>query len=114
MYEELILFRNELKNRLIPKYKVIGIVIEMLFSKELFSKNSEIEDFLKEVFSLEFKLYLFKSRTLVAARVSKEILYMEKNNQYLKKLYKFIENKIDELKDDTKTKRNQFDGWFSQ
>ena len=39
MYKELILFRNELKNKFIPKYKLIGIVSELLFIKaDIFKK----------------------------------------------------------------------------
>ena len=53
MYKELILFRNELKNKFIPKYKLIGIVSELLLSKQIFLKNMDIEDFLMEsVFSM--------------------------------------------------------------
>ena len=62
MYKELILFRNELKNKSIPKYKIIGIVSELLLSRQIFLKNADIEEFLSEVFGLKFKTYLFKSR----------------------------------------------------
>ena len=112
MYKELILFRNELKNKSIPKYKIIGIVSELLLSKQIFLKNADIEEFLREVFGLKFKTYLFKSRTMVVARVTKEIIAMEKDNEYKNKLYKFVQKKIDELKDDEKKEKNQFDGWI--
>lgn len=112
MYRELILFRNELKNKSVPKYKIIGIVSELLLSRQIFVKNVDIEEFLKEIFSLEFKAYLFRSRTLIVARVTKEIMEMEKDNTYKNKLYKFIQQKIDELKNDDKKERNQFDGWI--
>lgn len=112
MYTELILFRNELKNKSIPKYKIIGIVSELLLSKQVFPRNVDIENFLKEVFALEFKSYLFKSRTLIVARVTKEILVIEKENTYKNKLYKFIQKEIDNLKDSNKKEKNQFDGWI--
>ena len=112
MYKELILFRNELKNNSIPKYKIIGIVSELLLSRQIFLKNSDIEEFLSEVFGLKFKTYLFKSRTMVVARVTKEIIAMEKDNEYKNKLYKFVQGKIDELKDNEKKEKNQFDGWI--
>lgn len=112
MYKELILFRNELKNKSIPKYKIIGIVSELLLSKQVFLKNSDIEDFLKDIFGLEFKAYLFKSRTLLIARVTKEIISMEKDNEYKNKLYKFVQGKIDELKDNERKEKNQLDGWI--
>ncbi|GAA6378842.1 hypothetical protein G4926_12055 [Anaerostipes hadrus] len=111
MYKELILFRNELKNKFIPKYKLIGIVSELLLSKQIFLKNMDIEDFLMEVFGLKFKAYLYRSRTMIVARVTKEIIAMEKDNEYKNKLYKFIQKKIDEIGDEKKEK-NQLDGWI--
>ena len=111
MYKELILFRNELKNKFIPKYKLIGIVSELLLSKQIFLKNMDIEDFLMEVFGLKFKAYLYRSRTMIVYRVTKEIIAMEKDNEYKNKLYKFIQKKIDEIGDEKKEK-NQLDGWI--
>lgn len=111
MYKELILFRNELKNKFIPKYKLIGIVSELLLSKQIFLKIMDIEDFLMEVFGLKFKAYLYRSRTMIVARVTKEIIAMEKDNEYKNKLYKFIQKKIDEIGDEKKEK-NQLDGWI--
>ena len=111
MYKELILFRNELKNKFIPKYKLIGIVSELLLSKQIFLKNMDIEDFLMEVFGLKFKAYLYRSRTMIVARVTKEIIAMEKDNEYKNKLYKFIQKKIDEIGDEKKEK-NQLEGWI--
>ena len=111
MYKELILFRNELKNKFIPKYKLIGIVSELPLSKQIFLKNMDIEDFLMEVFGLKFKAYLYRSRTMIVARVTKEIIAMEKDNEYKNKLYKFIQKKIDEIGDEKKEK-NQLDGWI--
>lgn len=112
MYNELILFRNELKNKSVPKYKIIGIVSELLLSRQVFPRNKDIQEFLKEVFSLEFKEYLFKSRTLVVARVTREILIMERDTTYKMKLYKFVQQKVDDLKATDKKEKNQFDGWI--
>ena len=41
MYNNLLLYRNELKIKSIPKYKIVGIVTELLYSKKIFSRNSE-------------------------------------------------------------------------
>ncbi|MCQ4669757.1 hypothetical protein NE689_00385 [Lactonifactor longoviformis] len=112
MYNKLILFRNELKNKTVPKYKIIGIVSELILSRQVFPRNLDIEEFLKEIFSLEFKTYLFKSRTLVVARVAREIIAMEKDDTYKGKLYKFVQQKADFLKDAEKKEKNQFDGWI--
>lgn len=113
MYKNLILFRNELKNKVVPNYKIIGIVSELLLSKKIFPKNIDIEDFLKDIFGLELKSYLFKSRSLIVSKVIREIKSMKKENTYKRKLYKFIEQKIEELRDeDEKKQRNDFDGWI--
>ena len=104
MYKELILFRNELKNKSIPKYKIIGIVSELLLSKQIFAKNADIEEFLSDVFGMKFKAYLYKSRTMVVARVTKEIVVLERDNDYKNKLYSFFENELN-IQEPTTRKR---------
>ncbi|MBE5061033.1 MAG: hypothetical protein KH045_04745 [Megamonas funiformis] len=114
MYTNLILYRNELKNKNIAKYKVIGIVAELLLSKKIFNKNVDIEKFLEETFNLYFKTYLYKSRTLLVARVIREIIKLENNSSYKKRLFLFIDKKIEELKNEApKNSKNDFDGWLS-
>lgn len=112
MYTDLILFRNELKNKTIPKYKIIGIVSQLLLSRKIFSSNMDIEKFLKDIFELEFKTYVFRSRTLIVARVTREILSSENDNVYKNKLYDFVQEKIENLKEETKNEKNEFDGWI--
>lgn len=53
--DELYIYRNELKNKIIPKYKIIGISSEMILSKELFKSNVDLVPFVEEVFSTSFK-----------------------------------------------------------
>lgn len=109
---DLVLFRNELKNKIVPKYKMIGIVSSLLMSKEIFSNNTKLAQFLKEVFQLECKSYIFRSRSLLAARVTRELLSLDDDQGYKRKLYDFIQTQI-ELSDPKKTtKRNIFDGWL--
>ena len=112
MYKDLILFRNELKNKTVPKYKIIGIVSQLLLSRKIFPANIDIEKFLKDIFVLEFKTYLFRSRTLIVARVTREILSSEHDHVYKNKLYNFIQEKIENLKEETKNEKNEFDGWI--
>ena len=114
MYNDLVLYRNELKNSIIPKYKLMGIVSALLFSKEIFPKNTSIEEFVKEVFSLELKPYLLKSRVLIIANISKVIYSIEDDRTYKNKLYNFIQGCIDKIQTPNKHKKNQFDGWFHQ
>lgn len=96
MNKELILYRNELKNRSVPKYKLIGIVSGLILSKDIFLKNAEVEEFILDVFELHFKLYVFRSRSLITARLAKYIYSSEQDDKYKRKLYDFINIKIEE------------------
>ncbi|HFI0633822.1 TPA: hypothetical protein ACGO2G_000280 [Streptococcus suis] len=107
--KNLILYRNELKNLKLPMYKVIGIVSELILSKQVFRKNSEIEAFILEVFNLKLKSYLYKSRTLLVARMTREIVNQEISGKQIKMLYNFVVVKIDE---NQLTEKNQLDGWI--
>ena len=109
MNKQLILYRNELKNTKIQTYKLVGIVCELVLSKEIFKNNTDIEDFIIGVFNLKFKDYLYKSRTLLVARLTREILKNDKYAKQIKLLYKFIVSKIDE---DNMNTNNQLDGWL--
>lgn len=115
MYKELIIYRNELKNSKVPKYKLIGIVTEILISKEIFQKNFEIGLFLKEIFDIDYKEYVMKSRTMIIARTSR-IIHNSENDEYIdykKNLYFFITGQIEKMKNEQKKEKNEFDGWMS-
>lgn len=114
MYTSLILYRNELKNKNIPKYKMIGIATELIYSKSIFNQNKEIFNFVKTVFNYELKDYILKSRTMIVAKVSRIIVNSENINIYKKELYEFINLQIEEIKkkEDIKDKKNEFDGWI--
>lgn len=116
MYRNLVLYRNELKNNIVPKYKLIGIISELLLSKEIFTKNSQIEEFLKEIFDIKYKEYVMKSRTLIVARCCRKIIIEEEKNcvLYKKRLLHFIIEEIEIIKKESgiKSEKNQFDGWL--
>ncbi|HEM3480986.1 hypothetical protein ACS6Y5_04710 [Streptococcus suis] len=109
MDKKFLIFRNELKNSRVPSYKVIGIVSELILSKVIFQKNDEIRKFIKEVFNLELKDYLYKSRTLLVARLTREILKQELSSKQTRLIYDFIEHKIEFHNNDSK---NQLNGWI--
>ena len=114
MYNDLILFRNELKNKNVPKYKLAGIVAEMLFSKTLFPKNRDIEEFLRLVFGLEFKNYIMKSRTMIVSKIIKKIVVSDEKIEYKKELLDFINVQIEKIKTNEGfvDKKNEFNGWI--
>ncbi|EAG1933845.1 hypothetical protein BB995_00485 [Listeria monocytogenes] len=117
MYKNLILYRNELKNKMLPKYKILGIVTEIILSKELFEKNIDLTAFLLEVFNVTYKDYVMKSRTMILARTNRLIDKSsgEQVLEYRKKLTPFILEKIDELNDadQNKNDKNLFSGWVN-
>ena len=48
MYSKLVVYRSELNSKAISKYKILGILCELILSKELFKKNSDLSIFLKD------------------------------------------------------------------
>ena len=108
MYTDLLLYRNELK------IKIIGITAQLLFSKKIFYRNCEIDKFLKELLEVEFKSYVLRSRTLIVAKTCKLIDNMDSYSNYQKKLHKFVCEKIEQLQkdNDLKEQKNEFDRWI--
>ena len=106
----LVILRNDLKNKKPPRYKVIGITSELILSKKVFENNRNIIPFLDKVFYIEFREYVISSRTNIVARTSR-IIYQSEDIDYIKyknNLYDFIDKLID-ANGDTK---NIFDGWL--
>lgn len=113
MYTSLVLFRNELKNRQIPLYKIVGIISVLLLSKEIFPHNEDIKEFLANVLSLSFREYVFRSRTLLVARVTRAIISKSENKEFKRKLYDFIDTNIEKMKKEKNIKENnKLDGWM--
>ena len=106
----LVILRNDLKNKKPPRYKVIGITSELILSKKVFENNRNIIPFLDKVLDIEFREYVISSRTNIVARTSR-IIYQSEDIDYIKyknNLYDFIDKLID-ANGDTK---NIFDGWL--
>lgn len=113
MYTSLLLFRNELKNSKIPLYKMVGILSVLLLSKDIFPHNETIKGFLIEVLELSYKDYVFRSRTLLCARVMRDVINERVGNNYKVKLYKFLEKQIEILRKRENIKEtNKLDGWM--
>lgn len=114
MYTNLILYRNELKNKSILKYKVIGIITELVYSKEIFKKNDDIKIFAEKILDVELKPYMMKSRSLIVSRLVREIIDLDGEMKYKNKLVDFINFQIEVLKknENIKEKKNKFDGWL--
>ena len=110
--EQLKIYRNELKNTKPPKYKLIGIVSEIILSEELFKQNIDTKSFLKEVFNKEFNEYVYASRTSIVSRTIRLIEDCDDDKIYLdykNNLYKFVVKNIGNSKSNN---NNTFDGWL--
>lgn len=113
MYKKLVTYRNELKNKIIPKYKILGMISEIILSKELFDKNEDLEAFLLNVFSITYKKYVIKSRTIILARTirlvhdSDEDLFITYKNN----LTRYVQMSIETVNSKTKEK-DIFKGWI--
>lgn len=94
--ENFLLFKNELKNKIVSKYKLIGISSELILSFNIFPKNDDIKIFIESTFNLDFKPYVYKTRTLITAKVVREIYKSDSMSltQFKNNLYKFIEDTI--------------------
>lgn len=67
---------NTIKNEKSKEY-LIGTLSSLVFSKELFSRNSDIEPFIYDVFDIKYLSYVFRSRTLLFARLTKDVILNE-------------------------------------
>lgn len=110
--EEIITFRNELKSKKPSRYKMIGISSELILSKELFNKNTDIEKFIENVFDEKFKQYVYSSRTNIVARTTR-IIFRSSDEQYIsqkRQLSIFLNKIIDD--NENKIRKNTFDNWL--
>lgn len=108
------------------KYIYIGLIYEIINDKNLFKKNNDVAVFIKEVYNIKYKEYVFNSRNYVLSRLLSDLNgeLNNKNYPYLikstKKIIYFLETsdlKIDsdELKDtNIRTKKSDnVIGWFN-
>ena len=59
-----------------------SVFVSILLSKEIFTKNDDIKEFLNAI-DINFKDYVYKSRTLILARVLRNIEKSEAEDLYL-------------------------------
>ena len=77
------------------KLLLMGIIYEIILNKELFPRNSQLKEFINEHLinylnkEVGFKDYLFKTRTVLAAMIQKEI--------YINLSYNDVMNLVEEI-----------------
>lgn len=83
----------------------IGAVTLLIYSKEAFKNNKDIEPFLKEVFNVEYLPYVIQSRTLISARLGRELTIKE--SKEIKKINKKVLQYFDKDFPLNKSKKRQ-------
>lgn len=71
----------------------IGIIAELVLSKELFKKNDDLSEFVEGIFEVEFLEYLFRSRTLLLSRIIRLVETADKRllHMFISKTFDFID-----------------------
>lgn len=64
---------NKLSSNHLSKEEFIGLMTLAIYSKEIFLKNSELDIFIESFFNIKYKPYVISSRTLICARLLREI-----------------------------------------
>ncbi|EIS9525280.1 TPA: hypothetical protein KNJ64_001991 [Clostridioides difficile] len=124
--------RNDLKlimgNKLSisqSKSLFMGIFYEIILNKDLFSKNRELKEFINGHMlpyinrDKKYKDYLFKSRTLFAATILKDIYINVEYNQVIKMVEELYSILPDDIEKESRNhiKKNSSDevlsGWLS-
>ncbi|MBU3569222.1 hypothetical protein IUK39_03395 [Priestia aryabhattai] len=93
---------------------LFGIFTHSILSKEFMNKNSNIPEFIHLTLKVEFKEYVYQSRTMVIARVSRIIEKMEINEinktlDVLNHMFTEIENPVNTTEKARKKKNSVLD-----
>jgi hypothetical protein len=95
-------FLSKIEKRDFDNIDLMGLNVAILYSRNYFVKNQDINSFLQEVYEIEFLPYVMKSRTLIVARITKEI--NKKSPEELKSIRNKMVNYLnrDSIKEDNK------------
>ncbi|NMH67933.1 hypothetical protein HF072_03940 [Bacillus sp. RO3] len=99
------------------KNYLIGTVTLLIFSTEVFKNNKDIVPFLEEVFNVSYLPYVMKSRTLISAKLGRELFHKNENELEVinKKLFSYFGLNNDSTGSKKKTKKNandKLDSWL--
>lgn len=90
-----------------------SILATIILTKEYYKSNVDIHEFTLGTLGLEYKDYLFKSRTLLYSRVVKDT-YLNKNSAiFIQKTQDFLKNNknIQKKKEKTKSQNDIINEW---
>lgn len=90
------------------RFEMYGIFTTIILSKEIFKNNKEIKNFI-DLFSIDSKPYMLKSRTIILSKVIRHIEKIDKVElvEYRKKLKEiYITNKYESNTISNKKEKN--------
>lgn len=89
---------NKLSLSHLSKEEFIGLLTLAIYSKEIFHKNQDLDAFTEGFFNIKYKPYVLSSRTLICARLMRDVSGFEENKvkNIQKDLRKFFKILIDE------------------
>ncbi len=76
--QAILAIKSKIKNKNIDIFDFLGIVNVLLYSKTIFKRNKEVDEFILEIFDIKLPEYVVKSRTLMVARISRIVFDFEK------------------------------------
>ncbi|CUO13257.1 hypothetical protein EAI89_19105 [Eubacterium sp. am_0171] len=71
------IIRNYLKKTNLDIIDLIGIITVLIIKKDVIKKNSDVGEFVNNILKVKFPEYVIRSRTLIAARVSRILLELD-------------------------------------
>lgn len=86
-----------------------GVIADIIFTKNYYNRNKDLKEFTLKVLNKDYKDYLYKSRTLLYARIVKDLYREEDTDLLLESLYNiqnFISNEKDVNIEDVKQSTN--------
>lgn len=88
----------------LDRYTYVGITIDMILSKDIFTTNKNIEPFLQAVYNLKFKEYVINSRTNICARLIRHLTALgdEELKKSKMKIVEYLNQYFEGIKNDTK------------
>ncbi|SIS97950.1 hypothetical protein [Salimicrobium salexigens] len=87
---------------------LIGLNCIIILSKEIFKKNEDLKNYTDNVFQDIFLPYLFKSRTLLIARTTRNVYRYDETEKakFVERIYDFFEDDF-EVKESKKKSYNK-------
>ncbi|KAA6482207.1 hypothetical protein [Bacillus swezeyi] len=101
------------KNTENKRILIFGSLTHILLSKSIINRNDEIPNFIKKIFRTDFKDYVYKSRTLVVARVARivEKMSLKDLDNVINQLIKLFESENNSINNVNNSVIKTIDNW---